>query len=64
MNSMRLRPPETPRRTGKPGAVTDGDNVHSGESFCVRVKAVRQLPARHDPDLAFPSEGCEAGARQ
>ena len=31
-------PPETPQGTGKPGAVTDRDNVHSGESFCVRGK--------------------------
>ena len=50
-------PPETPRRTGKPGATADRDVVHSGESFRVRVKAVSQLPARHDFDFAFPSKG-------
>ena len=33
-------PPETPRRTGKPGAVTDRDNVHSGKSCRVRAKPV------------------------
>ena len=31
-------PPETPRRTGKPGETTDRENVHSGESFCIRGK--------------------------
>ena len=31
-------PPETPRGTGKPGAVTDRDIVHSGESFGIRGK--------------------------
>ena len=41
-------PPETPRETGKPGATPDRDNAHSGESFCVRAKTVRQLSARHD----------------
>ena len=50
-------PPENPRGTGKPGAVTDRGEVHSGESFRVRVKAVRQLPARHDFAFGFPSEG-------
>ena len=32
-------PPETPRRTGKPGAVSDRDGVHSGESFGIRGKS-------------------------
>ena len=41
-------PPETPRRTGKPGETNNRDIVHSGESFCVRAKGVRS---------AFPSEG-------
>ncbi len=31
-------PPETPRRTGKPGETNNRDVVHSGESFCVRAK--------------------------
>ena len=50
-------PPETPRRTGKSGATADRDFVHSGESFCVRVKAVCPLSARRDSAFAFPSEG-------
>ena len=37
MNSMRLRP-RAPPGTGKPGAVANRDNVHSGESFCIRGK--------------------------
>ena len=41
-------PPETPRGTGKPGEPNNRDVVHSGESFRVRVKAVRS---------AFPFEG-------
>ena len=36
--SMRLRPPETPRRTGKTGEVSDRGGVQSGESFCIRGK--------------------------
>ena len=40
-------PPETPRGTGKTGAVSDRGGVQSGESFRVRAKAVRQLPARN-----------------
>ena len=36
------RPPETPRRTGKPGAVTDRNVMHSGKSCRVRAK-----PALH-----------------
>ena len=35
-------PPETPRRTGKPGAVTDRNVMHSGKSCRVRAK-----PALH-----------------
>ena len=50
-------PPETPRGTGKPGEPNNRDIVHSGESFRVRAKAVRQLSARARPDLAFPSKG-------
>ena len=38
----RLTPPETPRRTGKPGAVTDRNVMHSGKSCRVRAK-----PALH-----------------
>ena len=45
-------PPETPRGTGKPGAVTDRGNVHSGESFRVRAKAVRS---------AFPLRAAKQG---
>ena len=41
-------PPENPRRTGKTGETNNRDNVHSGERFGVRVKAVRS---------AFPYEG-------
>ena len=32
-------PPETPRRTGKPGESNNRDVVHSGESFCIRGKS-------------------------
>ena len=32
-------PPETPQGTGKPGALADRGEVHSGESFCVRGKS-------------------------
>ena len=32
-------PPETPRGTGKPGAATHRDNVHSGERFGIRGKS-------------------------
>ena len=53
----RLTPPETPQGTGKPGEPNNRDVVHSGESFGIRAKAVSQLPARHDFDFAFPSEG-------
>ena len=35
---MRLRPPETPRVTGKPGAATYRDEVHSGKRFGIRGK--------------------------
>ena len=56
-------PPETPRRTGKTGEASDSDEMHSGESFRVRAKAVSQRSARHDPYFGFPFEGCEAGAR-
>ena len=31
-------PPETPRGTGKPGALADRGEVHSGESFRIRGK--------------------------
>ena len=57
--SMRLRPPRPPGVTGKPGETTYGGGVQSGESFCIRAKTVRQLPARHDPPL--PSPGGEGG---
>ena len=50
-------PPETPRGTGKLGAVTDRDNVHSGESFRIRAKVARQLSARHDSSLPSPPRG-------
>ena len=32
-------PPENPRVTGKPGAITHRDIVHSGKRFCVRGKS-------------------------
>ena len=54
-------PPETPRGTGKPGAVTDSDEMHSGESFRVRGKS-RQFASRAArPDLAFPSRAAKQG---
>ena len=46
--SMRLRPPRPPRGTGKTGETNNRDIVQSGESFCVRAKAVRS---------AFPWRG-------
>ena len=45
-------PPETPRGTGKPGAVSDRGGVQSGESFCVRAKTVRS---------AFPLRAAKQG---
>ena len=45
-------PPETPRGTGKPGAASDRDGVHSGESFRVRAKTVRS---------AFPLRAAKQG---
>ena len=54
-------PPETPRGTGKPGAATHRDIVHSGESFCIRAKAVSQRSARHDFNLGFPSRAAKQG---
>ena len=56
-------PPETPRGTGKPGETNNRDVVQSGESFCVRAKAVRQLSARHDSSLASPLRGSSARRR-
>ena len=62
MNSRRLRPPETPRGTGKPGAVTDRDGVHSGESFRIRGKTCSfGEPQRHDPNLGFPLRAAKQG---
>ena len=50
-------PPETPRGTGKPGETTDRENVHSGESFRVRVKAVRSsFPFEGKPRRMFAAE--------
>ena len=54
-------PPETPRRTGKPGEASDRGGVQSGESFCIWVKAVCQLPALHDPNLGFPLRAAKQG---
>ena len=54
-------PPETPRGTGKTGETNNRDVVQSGESFCVRAKAVCQLPARHDPNLGFPLRAAKQG---
>ena len=50
-------PPETPRGTGKPGAVNDRDVVHSGESFCIRAKAVRSAFRAARFRLCLPLEG-------
>ena len=49
----RLTPPETPRRTGKPGAVTDRNVMHSGKSFCIRGKARSLSAPRHDSTVLF-----------
>ena len=57
MNSMRLRPPETPRRTGKPGETTDRENVHSGESFCIRGKTCFLGEPRGTTRLSLPLGG-------
>ena len=56
-------PPETPRVTGKPGATTDSDEIHNGESFCIRgksrlssIRAARFL-------FGFPLRGSSARSR-
>ena len=57
MNSMRLRP-RAPPGTGKPGAVANRDNVHSGERFGIRGK--RRLfgkPRGTIPTLPSPTRG-------
>ena len=46
-------PPETPRRTGKPGAVTDRNVMHSGKSFCIRGKARSLSAPRRDSTVLF-----------
>ena len=50
-------PPETPRRTGKPGETNNRDVVHSGESFRIRGKKCLFASRAARSDLAFPSEG-------
>ena len=55
--SMRLRPPETPRGTGKPGETNNRDVVQSGESFCIRAKAVRSAFRAARFRLCLPLEG-------
>ena len=48
-------PPETPRRTGKPGAAADRGEVHSGESFRIRgKKCLLGEPRGTTPTLASP----------
>ena len=47
-------PPETPRRTGKPGETNNRNVVHSGESFRIRAKNVCSRAARHDPTSPSP----------
>ena len=54
-------PPETPQGTGKPGEPNNRDIVHSGESFRIRAKTVRQLSARHDPYFGFPLRAAKQG---
>ena len=56
MNSMRLRPPRPPgERASRERQLTE--MLCTAEKVSVFVaKAVCQLSARHDSDLAFPSE--------
>ena len=64
MNSMRLRPPETPRGTGKPGAVSDRGGVQSGESFGIRGKTcLLGEPRGKTLTLASPLRGSSARRR-
>ena len=58
-------PPESPQGTGATDGGSDGDGVHSGESFCIRAETHQSAirAARfHRAVLGFPFEGCEAGA--
>ena len=50
-------PPETPRGTGKTGAVSDRGRVQSGESFCIRAKAVHSAIRAARFRLCLPLEG-------
>ena len=50
-------PPETPRRTGKPGETNNRDVVHSRESFRIRAKAVCLSSRAARPRLWLPLEG-------
>ena len=53
-------PPETPRRTGKPGEASDRGGVQSGESFCVRGKTwLPGEPRGTTPTLASPQRGSQ-----
>ena len=64
-------PPETPRRTGKPGAAADRDFVYSRESFRIRGKTCLLGEPRGTIPLCLPLEGkvpegrmrCSAAAR-
>ena len=49
--------PRDPRGTGKPGAVTDRGNVHSGESFGIRAKTARLSNRAARPLLWLPLRG-------
>ena len=57
MNSMRLRP-RAPPGTGKPGAVANRDNVHSGERFGIRgTRRLFGKPRGTIPTLPSPTRG-------
>ena len=50
-------PPETPRRTGKPGETNNRDVVHSRESFLIRGKTCLLSEPRGMIPLCLPLEG-------
>ena len=50
-------PPETPRRTGKPGETNNRDVVHSGESFCIRGEICFLGEPRGTTRLSLPLKG-------
>ena len=62
--SMRLRPPRPPGERARRVRQTTEMLCTAEKVSVFGAKDVCQLSARHDSDLAFPFEGCEAGARQ